>query len=177
MKISVNEQVYLSEILPSDQSACLEYLNEREIYDRTLRIPYPYTANDFGTWLEIVDETTRQQGRAVHLAIRDPNGLLIGGVGFDGFQLGKSHRAEIGYWLAKPYWGRGIMTAVVHAASTLAFSELGLAKLTAHVFPENVGSARVLEKCGFEKEGYFRQHFAKDGKYLDGLAFGLVKDI
>ena len=68
------------------------------------------------------------------------------------------------------------MTAVVRAATTLAFSELGLAKLTAHVFSGNAASARVLEKCGFEREGYFRKHFFKDGKYLDGLAFGLVKD-
>jgi [ribosomal protein S5]-alanine N-acetyltransferase len=176
MKITVNEQVYLSEVLPSDCAACVEYLNEREIYDRTLRIPYPYTAGDFENWLKSVEEITQQQGRALHLAIRDPNGLLIGGLGFNGFQLGKSHRAEIGYWLAKPYWGRGIMTAVVRAATTLAFSELGLAKLTAHVFPGNAASARVLEKCGFVREGYFRQHFVKDGKFLDGVAFGLVKD-
>ena len=177
MKIAVNELAYLSEVLPSDQSACLEYLNEREIYDRTLRIPYPYTASDFENWLKIVEETTQQQGKAVHLAIRDLNGLLIGGVGFDGFRLGKSHRAEIGYWLAKPFWGLGIATAVVRRASTLAFSDFGLAKLTAHVFPGNAASARVLEKCGFRQEGYFRQHFVKDGKYVDGLAFGLVKDL
>jgi RimJ/RimL family protein N-acetyltransferase len=37
--------------------------------------------------------------------------LLISGLGFDALTIGKSHRAEIGYWLAKPYWGRGIMTA------------------------------------------------------------------
>jgi ribosomal-protein-alanine N-acetyltransferase len=171
----VNEQVYLSEILPSDQAACLEYLNEREIYERTLRIPYPYTERDFQDWLKIVEKSTQQQGRPVHLAIRDANGPLIGGIGFDGFELGKSHRAEIGYWLAKPCWGCGTMTAVVRAASALAFAELGLAKLTAHVFPGNSASVRVLEKCGFEQEGVLRQHYLKDGKYRDALAFGLLK--
>jgi ribosomal-protein-alanine N-acetyltransferase len=68
------------------------------------------------------------------------------------------------------------MTAAVRAACTLAFSELNLAKLTAHVFPGNGASARALEKCGFEREGYLRQHFVKEGKYLDGIAFGLLKD-
>src|SRR5262252_9551839 len=113
MKISVNERVYLSEFQPSDQAACVAHLQEKEIYDRTLRIPYPYTEADFQEWLGVVEKTTKQQGRAVHWAIRKVDGLLIGGCGLDGIEAGQSHRAELGYWLAKPYWGRGIMTDVV----------------------------------------------------------------
>jgi RimJ/RimL family protein N-acetyltransferase len=90
-------------------------------------------------------------------------------------QVGKSHRAEIGYWLAKPYWGRGIMTAVVQRACEFAFVEFGLVKIVAHVLSENAASAKVLEKCGFVQEGYLRKHFLKDGKYLDVRLFGLVK--
>jgi ribosomal-protein-alanine N-acetyltransferase len=55
----------------------------------------------------IVARATQQQGRPVHWAIRNATNHLIGGIGFDGFQVGKSHRAEIGYWLAKPFWGQG----------------------------------------------------------------------
>ena len=80
MKIAVNEHVYLSEVLPSDCAACVAYLNDRDIYDRTLRIPHPYSASDFENWLRIVEEATSQQGRVVHLAIRQLNGLLIGGL-------------------------------------------------------------------------------------------------
>lgn len=47
MKIIVNQQIHLSEILASDEAACVEHLQEEEIYDRTLRIPYSYTAADF----------------------------------------------------------------------------------------------------------------------------------
>jgi RimJ/RimL family protein N-acetyltransferase len=122
MKISVNEHIQLSEFQPSDQVACVEHLREKEIYDRTLRIPYLYTEVDFQEWLKIVEKTTQEQGRSVHWAIREEDGLLIGGCGFDGFQLGKSHRAEIGYWLAKPFWCRGIMTAVVRRICEFAFS-------------------------------------------------------
>ncbi len=175
MKISVNEGIHLSEFQPSDQAACLEHLTEKEIYERTLRIPFPYTEADFHAWLGIVEQTTKQQGRAVHWAIRDSNDSLIGGLGFDGFQLGKSHRAEIGYWLAKPYWGRGIMTAVVRRACDFAFAEFGLAKITAHVFPDNSASARVLEKCGFRQEGVLRKHYREDGHYLDARAFALIR--
>ena len=85
------------------------------------------------------------------------------------------HRAEVGYWLAKPFWGRGIITAVVQRVCRHAFEEFGLAKITAHVFPHNPASARVLEKCGFQQEGFLRKHFLKDGQFVDARLFGLLR--
>jgi RimJ/RimL family protein N-acetyltransferase len=176
MKIFVSERIHLGQYQPSDLAACLEYLQEKAIYDHTLRIPYPYTQADFHEWLKLVEKATQQQGRCVHWAIRDEGGLLIGGCGFDGFQMGQSHRAEIGYWLAKPYWGGGIMTAVVRRLCEVAFAEFGLVKITAHIFAHNRPSARVLEKCGFRQEGYLRRHYLKDGRYLDARSFALLKE-
>lgn len=176
MKITVNEQIYLSEVQPSDQAACVDYLNEKAIYDLTLRIPYPYTETHFQESLRTIEKLTQQQGQPVQWAIRKEGGLLIGRCGFNGFEAGQPYRAEIGYWLAKPYWGRGIMTAVVRRACDFAFAELGLVKIMAHVFGDNLSSARVLEKTGFEQEGYLRKHFFKEGRYLDAKLFGLVKE-
>jgi RimJ/RimL family protein N-acetyltransferase len=164
VNISVNEQVRLTEFRPSDKPALIEHLREKEIYDRTLRIPYPYTEKDADDWLGIVAKSTQQQGRPVHFAIRNAEDFLIGGCGFDGFQIGKSHRAEIGYWLAKPFWGQGIMTEVVQRACQYGFEEFGLVKITAHVFATNPASAKVLEKFGFEQEGYLKKHYLKDGQ-------------
>jgi RimJ/RimL family protein N-acetyltransferase len=174
MKIVVSPHIHLSEFVPSDQAACVEHLKEKEIYDHTLRIPYPYTEANFQEWLEIVARTTQQQGRAVQWAIRNEEGSLIGGCGFDGFQVGASHQAEIGYWLAKPFWSRGIMSAVVRKMCAFAFAEFGLVKITAHVFANNQASARVLAKCGFEEEGYLRKHYFKDNQFLDARLFALV---
>jgi RimJ/RimL family protein N-acetyltransferase len=175
MKLLVNNHICLSEFLPSDKPALLEHLKEKAIYDRTLRIPYPYTEADADEWLALSAKTTQQQGQPVQWAIRNQQAYLIGCCGFDGFQIGKSHRAEIGYWLAKPYWGRGIMTAVIRKASRFAFNEWGLAKITAHVFSFNAASARALEKCGFEEEGYLKKHYLKDGQLIDARLFGLLK--
>ena len=175
MRIVVNDQVHLSEFRPSDKPALIEHLNDRDIYDRTLRIPFPYTEADADEWLALAAKITQQQGQPVHFAIRTGDDSLIGGCGFDGFQVGKSHRAEVGYWLAKPYWGRGIMTAVVQRGCQHAFDEFGLVKITAHVFTHNPASARVLEKCGFQQEGFLRKHFLKDGKFIDGRIFGLLR--
>jgi RimJ/RimL family protein N-acetyltransferase len=153
----------------------VEHLKEKEIYDHTLRIPYPYTEANFQEWLKIVEKATQQQGRPVHWAIRNEEGSMIGGCGLNDFQLGKSHRAEIGYWLAKPYWGCGIMTLVVRRLCDFAFSELGLVKIMAHVFANNPASARVLEKCGFGQEGYLRKHYLKDNRFLDARLYALLK--
>ena len=175
MKIIVNDEVFLSEFRSSDKDYLLAHLNDREIYDLTLRIPFPYSEKDADEWLALVAKITQQQGRPVHFAIRNADDALIGGCGCDGFQVGKSHRAEIGYWLAKPFWGRGIMTVVVQRLCQHAFEEFGLVKITAHVFSHNPASARVLEKCGFQEEGYLRKHYVKDDKFIDAKLFALLR--
>lgn len=174
MKIIVNEQVHLSEFCSSDKDALIAHLNDRDIYDRTLRLPFPYTDAAAEQWLALVGKITQQQGRPVQYAIRTADDALIGGCGFDGFQVGKSHRAEVGYWLAKPLWGQGIMTAVVGRVCQHAFEEFGLAKITAQVFSHNPGSGRVLEKCGFQEEGFLRKHFLKDDQFFDARLFALL---
>ena len=175
MKIVVNEQISLSEFRSSDKPALIQHLNDREIYDRTLRIPFPYTDAAADEWLALYAKTTENQGRPVHFAIRSADDALIGGCGFNGIEVGKSHKAEIGYWLAKPLWGRGIMTAVVQRVCQQALVAFGLVKIIAHVHPHNSASVRVLEKCGFQEEGFLRKHHLKDGKYIDARLFALVR--
>lgn len=164
MVLDLPNGIRLTEFKRSDQDALVECLNDREIYDRTLRIPFPYTAADAEQWFGIVEKLTKQNGQPVNWTIRNADEKLIGGVGLEGPGLDRSHRAEIGYWLAKPFWGQGIMTAVVRVICRHAFENLGLAKITAHVFSFNDASARVLEKCGFEQEGYLKTYFSKDGR-------------
>ena len=176
MAIVVSEQIRLSEILPSDKAALVEHLKEKEIYDQTLLIPFPYTEADADKFLTVVTEEKERLGQSFHWAIRDEGNHLIGGCGLKDFAPGQSHRAEIGYWLAKPYWGRGVMTAVVRTLCAHARSELGLIKITAHVFAFNHGSARVLEKCGFHQEGYLKKHLRKDGRLIDVRLYALIQE-
>ena len=175
MNLELPNGIRLTEIRRTDQDALIEFLNDRNIYDRTLRIPFPYTAADAERWFTLVEKLTEQNGQPTNWAIRNDADKLIGGVGLEGPGLDRSHRAEIGYLLAKPFWGRGIMTAVVKAACQHAFENLGLARITAHVFHFNIASARVLEKCGFEQEGYLRKHHLKDGQFIDAKVYGLVR--
>ena len=175
MMLDLGNGIRLTEFRDCDKDALVEHLSNREIYRRTLRLPFPYTPSDAEKWFAIVAETKKHLGQPVHWAIRESSHGVIGGVGLDGLSADQSHRAEIGYWLAQPFWGRGIMTSVVRAICQHAFETLGLEKITAQVFAGNNASARVLEKCGFELEGYLRKHLVKDGEILDVKAYGLLR--
>jgi RimJ/RimL family protein N-acetyltransferase len=175
MPLSLPTGIHLTEFRRSDSDALVEYLDDLDIYANTLRIPHPYTPADAEHWFEITEEAAKLSGLIVQWAIRDETQKLIGGIGLEGFQGDHPHRVEMGYWLAKPFWGHGIMTSVVQAVCRHAFDQLDLVKITAYVFAKNDRSARVLEKCGFEQEGFCRNHFEKDGEYIDVKWFGLVR--
>ncbi|HWB09208.1 MAG TPA: GNAT family N-acetyltransferase [Pirellulales bacterium] len=173
MRIPINETLCLTEVRPTDKGAFVEHLNDREIYERTLRIPFPYTEADADKFLEITRSATEQYGDLVHFAIRQTDGALIGACGFDGLVPG--HRAELGYWLGRPFWGRGIMTATVAAARDYALDRWKLVRITAHVFSFNAASARVLAKNAFVCEGVHRKQFLKDGRFLDDATYAYVR--
>jgi RimJ/RimL family protein N-acetyltransferase len=75
--------------------------------------------------------------------------------------------AEIGYWLGKPYWGRGITTAALKGATPYACRQFGLTRVFAIPFVHNVGSIRALEKAGYVREGLMKQSAIKDGVVQD----------
>lgn len=175
-KIAVRDGVHLSGLQLTDKPALMEHLNSKDVYNSTLNIPHPYSEADADWWIHKRIEHARRIGQEVSFAIRDAEGKLIGVVSADDLEPGTTHRAEIGYWIARAYWGQGIMTDVVRAFVGYAFAELQLVRLTAHVFEFNAASARVLEKNGFKLEGRLRKHISKDGQLLDGRVYGLLKE-
>ena len=174
--IRINDEFYLSEIGHNDKAAYLTHLKEKEIYDNTLSIPFPYTEEDADFWIDLNLKRLKEQSTPVAFAIRRADGLLIGGAGLDGLKIGNTHKAEIGYWLAKPYWGNGLMTLTVNRLCEHAFKNWHLKRIAAHVYERNRGTQRVLEKNEFQLEGKIRQYDLKDGQLLDGRLYALLKD-
>lgn len=164
----------MSELVPGDRLALVEVLKEKEIADWTLRIPFPYREADADWWIAHCQEETRRLGRALNWAIRDADGRLLGCAGFHPFEIGKTHRAELGYWLSKAYWGKGIGTNVVKRLTAIGFDELELERLEAPIFEGNDRSRRVLEKNGFALEGTLRHYYEKNGELKNGLLFAKV---
>lgn len=175
--LRLSDGFHLSPVERRDKDALVEHLQAPEIARNTLTIPYPYTESDAESWIDERLSHRERAPREVTFAIRTPDGRLIGAVGTAGeFELGSSHRAEVGYWLAKPYWGRGITTEALTRYARYAFEELAVVRLTAKVFVWNSASVRVLRKVGFKLEGRLRRHQEKNGELFDVLYFGLLRE-
>lgn len=175
MQIRISEEISISPIHDTDKSAYLEHMKAEEISRNTLRIPYPYTEIDADEWLRILRAQREELGQNLTWAVRNRENYLIGGVGFDGFTPGRDHKAEIGCWLAKPYWNRGIMTQVVSAVTDYGFREFNLVRISGNVMAFNAASARVLEKCGYELEGIATRFFCKGGEFIDAKLYAKLR--
>jgi ribosomal-protein-alanine N-acetyltransferase len=112
-------------------------------------------------------------GKAVNFAISHPDNTLYGSIGLGivpAFNL-----AELGYWVGKPYWGKGLVTEAAWAVLAFGFETLGLNRIQATHFNHNPASGRVMEKIGMFYEGCRRQHTLKWGKYRDIKLYGMLK--
>jgi len=85
-----------------------------------------------------------------------------------------SARAELGYVLARRYWGAGYMLEALQALIGFAFAQMGLRRLEAEIDPRNVASARLLRRLGFVREGVLRQRSSTKGEITDSGLYGLL---
>lgn len=133
------------------------------------RFPFPYTKADAEAFL-----STPAIPPTIVLAI-EIDAVAVGGIdarpGAAELRIG----AEIGYWLARQYWGCGIMSRVVSRWCGYLFSEHGFERLQAAVFSNNPASARVLEKCDFQREGIMRRAVVKRGVILDLCMYAMLR--
>lgn len=82
--------------------------------------------------------------------------------------------AEIGYWIGEPYW-EGFATDTVKQAVKFAFKELNLLRIYAHIYEYNIGSMKVLEKVGFEKDAIIKSSAIKEEKIIDEHLYSIRK--
>ena len=155
----------------ADLDALLRYANNAKIASNLRdQFPHPYTRRDASDYLNYVRAMDVPTAFAVEYG-----GEAVGGIGFRlGADIARLS-AEMGYWLGEPYWGRGLMTRAVRAASDRALDEYKLTRIFALVFSHNVGSIRVLEKAGFAREGIMRRSAIKNGVILDQLLYAKVR--
>ena len=172
MVIIKSDKFILRPFKKGDEASLAKHINDKTIAHNTLRIPYPYTAKDARWWISHNLEVAKQKKKTeLNFAITI-NGEVVGSIGFDPIE---GHRAEIGYWLGKKYWGQGIMTDAIKLMVKYGFSKLELKRIYADVFPFNKASAKVLQKAGFQYEGKLRKNVKKGNKFLDSLLFAIVK--
>ncbi len=132
----------------------------------TYLFPFPYTPDDAEWWISTGSSLDGAVSRVVEF-----NGQFVGGVGLTQLKAWKDHQAEIGYWLGEPYWGRGIATEALKQMTAHAFDVIKVKKLFAPVLKPNIASMRVLEKCGYVREGEFKMEVFKNGQFYDTVQY------
>jgi len=132
--------------------------------------PSPYTHEDAVRWIALNEAADPKTNFAVVVG-----GRIAGAVGLVLFERECRGVAEIGYWVGEAYWGRGIATAACAALTAYGFERLGLRRLETKVYAPNAASMRVLEKCGYLREGVMRDAVVKNGVVLDAHAYARVR--
>lgn len=118
-----------------------------------------------------------RDGRAFPFFVfRTVDGALVGGATLSRVQRGVAMTCSLGYWVGNSFQGRGYTTAAVRALARYCFGELGLHRVEAACQPDNGPSRRVLEKVGFEQEGYARAYLRINGAWRDHLLFALIDE-
>lgn len=84
--------------------------------------------------------------------------------------------AEVGYWLGRPFWRQGIMTAAVREMCALGFRTWDIVRIHGSPYARNAGSRGVLEKAGFALEGIQRKSVFKNGEFLDSCIYARLRE-
>lgn len=174
-QIVINANLYLTEPVESDIPFFIKLINNKNHYNNTLRIPFPYTENDAIQFLGFAQQLKQKFKRPMCWQLRNTLGEMIGGIGLLGIHDSQPHKDEIGYWVAEAYSGKGIATEMLQVFCNYVFKHYGLSRIEAHVFSFNKASMRVLEKADFIQEGFKSKCYLKDNKFIDAYAYALVK--
>lgn len=149
-------------------------LNNGKIHDN-LRdgLPLPYTVADAQGFIHAMLGASKDSMYAFAI---DLNGRAVGSIAISRKENIHFRTAELGYYVAEPYWGKGIATAVVKQACTYVFENTDILRIFAEPFAHNAASCRVLEKAGFTPEGVLRKNAVKNGEVLDMKLYALVRE-
>ena len=157
----------------SDAESLAHYANDPDVsLNLRDRFPYPYALSDAESYIrDCIEKEETQLCRAIVI-----DGEAVGSVGaFPKTDICR-RTAELGDWLAKPFWGRGVMTAAVGEICREAFRRFDIVRIEAAINARNIGSRRVVEKNGFTLEGILRQSVWKRGEILDACMYSLLRE-
>lgn len=155
--------IVLREYAESDLERLVSLANNENVSRYLVyTFPYPYTLADAEWWIG----TGSNQNGAITRVV-EYRGLLVGSVGITPQSGWRDHLGEIGYWVAEDYWGKGIATAALRQMTDYGFNSRNFRKLVAPVLAPNIASMRVLEKCGYQREGILKDEVQKGGAYFD----------
>jgi ribosomal-protein-alanine N-acetyltransferase len=168
-------RLVLRPLSEDDAQSIYENVKENDIAKWLIRLPQPYPSDGAIKFIRKSEENMKK-GMSYELAVRlKSNNELIGVMSFCEVDK-KNKNAEIGYWVTKKYWNMGYATEAGKRLLEFGYNVLNLERIFAKCVPENAPSKKVLEKIGMKYEGNFRHEFFREGKFIDMMYFGIIRE-
>ena len=157
----------------SDLDALIEYGNNKHIANfLTDAFPHPYTQEKGEAFIAYAKATKPTSIFAI-----DIQGKASGGIGLHPQQDIQRFNAELGYWLAEPFWNQGVITEAIRQMVDYGFEHLPINRIFARPFGSNIASQKALEKAGFILEGRFEKTLIKNNEWQDELIYAIRKPL
>lgn len=137
----------------ADAAQVATLAGEWDVARMCARIPHPYGEDEARHWFETLPKA-RADGQGYTFALSNPQDGVIGAMSLE--RRRENDPLTLGYWLGKPYWGRGLATEAGAAVLAHAVEDLGAAEFRSEHFAENEASGNVLQKLGFSYTGDVR---------------------
>ncbi len=155
----------------NDLSSLVKYANNPLIAaNLTDKFPHPYTEENGKAFISFASQHDTH-----HVFAIDINGEACGGIGIHPQSDIQRLNAELGYWLAEPFWGKGIISKAIPMLIDFTFSNLPVTRIFARPFARNIASQKVLEKNGFVLEARIEKSLIKNGVLEDELIYAIRK--
>lgn len=152
-----------------DLESLVRYANNYEIAKfMTDMFPHPYTSENGKAFI-----TYATGDNPLHIFAIDIEGVASGGIGLHPQSDVLRKNAEMGYWLAQPFWGLGIMPRAIAQMVEYGFRNFDITRIFARPFGTNIASQKTLEKAGFTLEARFEKTIFKNGEFLDELIYAV----
>ena len=154
---------------PTDLDSLVRHANNPDIAKFMMDgFPHPYTEENGRAFIAFATKDD-----PIHIFAIDVNGEAVGGIGIHPQADVQRKNAELGYWLAEPFWGKGIITNAIKQVIEFGFKTYDINRIFARPYGTNIGSQKVLEKAGFVLEGRFEKTIFKNGEFLDELVYAV----
>jgi ribosomal-protein-alanine N-acetyltransferase len=168
-----SQRLRLGELSANDIPTIVQYAGNPKIAATTLNLPHPYAEKDAIYWLNMAHQGFKQGHQHIFGIYLKETNEFIGGIGL---HLNHSHKnAEVGYWIAEPFWNIGFCSEALRSVLEYGFNQLKLHKIYARHLIGNPASGKVMIKNGMILEGELIDHYKKGNEYRSVKQYRLTK--
>lgn len=166
-----HEKIVLRPLNDKDKEDLVRLANNKKVWDNLRDImPFPYTIDNASFFINMISQENPQMTFAIEF-----ENQLCGVISLAPQQDIYKKTAEIGYWIGEPFWNKGIATTAVNLITEYGLGQLDLVRIHTGVFEYNTASMKVLEKCGYKKEGVFEKAVIKNGQVWNEHRYSKIK--